>query len=89
MFFLRFFSFSFFIFLLLAFLLIILVFCKVLTFGQVTGDARDGRSRHRPTNQSFRVGKVHLATVKVAQENNRTYVRDDGKAGMKSQMDHR
>ena len=27
---------------------------------------RHGRSRHRPTNQSFRVCKVNLATLKVA-----------------------
>ena len=36
------------------------------TFGHVKGNARDGRSRHRLTNQSFRVCKVNLATLKVA-----------------------
>ena len=35
------------------------------TFGAVKGNARDGRSRHRPTNQS-RVCKVNLATRNVA-----------------------
>ena len=50
--------------------LFLLVFLRFFTFGQVQGDARDGRSRHRPTNQptnqSFRVCKVNLATLKVA-----------------------
>ena len=35
---------------------------KICTFGQVKSNAR----RHRPTNQSFRVCKVNLATIKVA-----------------------
>ena len=34
--------------------------------GQVKGNARDGRSRHPPTNQSFRACEVNLATLKVA-----------------------
>ena len=38
----------------------------IFTFGQVKGNALDGRSRHPPTNQSFRVCKVNLATLKVA-----------------------
>ena len=41
-------------------------FFEFFTFGQVTGNARDGRSLHRPTNQRLRVCKVHLATPKVA-----------------------
>ena len=67
-------------FFLLAFLFIFLVFfcClrflsflfflkkRFFAFGQVKGIARDGRSRHGPTNQSFRVCKVDLATLKVA-----------------------
>ena len=39
---------------------------RFFAFGQVKGIARDGRSRHGPTNQSFRVCKVDLATLKVA-----------------------
>ena len=39
---------------------------KFFTFGQVKSDARRGRSRHQPTNQSFRVRKLNLATLKVA-----------------------
>ena len=53
------------LFLLLAFLFIF--FCKrFFAFGQVKGNARHGRSRHRPTNQSFRVCKVNPATPMVA-----------------------
>ena len=44
----RFFSFS-------------LLFLKVLYIRAVKGDARDGRSRHPPTHQSFRECKVNLA----------------------------
>ena len=57
------FLFMFSCFFLLSFLFIFWRFC---TFVQVKGNGRDGWSRHRPTNQSFRVFKVHLTTVKVA-----------------------
>ena len=55
-------------FVLLAFLFILFVFLS-LTFGQVKGNARQGRSRHpvaTPTNQNVGVCKVNLATLKVA-----------------------
>ena len=45
---------------------IFVYFVKFCKFGQVQGNARDGRSRHRPTNQIFRVCKVNLATLNVA-----------------------
>ena len=41
-------------------------FLKVLSFGEVIDDARCGRARHPPTNQSFRVREDNLATLKVA-----------------------
>ena len=74
MFYLRFFSFSFFLFFLHVFLFIFSFFFlkkkRFLTFGQVKKDARYGRSRHpltnQPTNQSFRVCEVNLATLKLA-----------------------
>ena len=56
------------LFFLLAFLFFFLVLERFFTFGQVEGNACSGRSRHRPTNQSFRVCKVNLATLKVAQK---------------------
>ena len=40
------------------------------TFGQVQSNTRDGRARHPPTNHSFRVCKVNLATLKVAKNSN-------------------
>ena len=56
--------------LLLAFLFIFcFVFKRLFTFGQVKSNTRDGRSRHRPTKQSFRVCKVNLAIPKVAKKN--------------------
>ena len=66
MFFLRFFPFY--------YCLVCLRFLSFLkrffTFGQVKGNARHGRSRHQrrhqPINQSFRVCKFSLATLKVA-----------------------
>ena len=42
------------------------IFSRFFTSGQVKGNARHGRSRHPPTNQSFRVCRVNLATPKVA-----------------------
>ena len=56
-----------FFFLLLAFLLIFhfSINFRFLTFGKVKGNARYGRSRHQPTNQSL-VCEVNLATLKVA-----------------------
>ena len=39
------------------------LFYKFSTFGQVKGNARYGRSRHPPSNQSYRVRKVNLATL--------------------------
>ena len=77
----HFFNFSFFplaflfefflVFFLLVFLFMFLCFeNRFFTFRQVKGNTRDGRSRHHrrhsPTNQSFRVCKVDLATLKVA-----------------------
>ena len=47
------------------FLCFLLFFLKVL-YRQVIGNARYGRSRHRPTNQSFRVCDVDFAALKVA-----------------------
>ena len=44
------------------------IFKRFLTFGQVKGNVRYGRSRHPPTNQSFRVCKVNLATLEVAKK---------------------
>ena len=42
-------------------------FSRFFTFGQVKSNARDGRSRHHgDINQSVRVCKVNLATLKVA-----------------------
>ena len=59
------FFFSYFFFACVSFHLL-LFFKKIFTFGTVKGNARDGRSRHQPTNQSFRVCKVNLATRNVA-----------------------
>ena len=67
-FFLRFF---FFLFLFLLFLFCLRFFSfylRFFTFGQVTGNAPDGRSRH----QSFRVWKVNLATLNVATHTSNT-----------------
>ena len=58
-------SFLFMLFFLLA-CLFIFCFLRFVTFGQAKGNAPYSRSRHRQTNQSFRVCKVHLATLKVA-----------------------
>ena len=66
----RFFSFSFFLF----FFLLAFLFhsSRLFTFRQVKGSARDGRSRHRATNQSFRACEVNLATPQVAKINDST-----------------
>ena len=73
-----FFSFSFFvftcgfflIFLVFVFACVSFLFCFFwfFTFGVVKGNARYGRSRYPPTNQSFRVCIVNLATPKRSQQ---------------------
>ena len=45
------------------------IFLRFFTFGRSKSNSRDGRSRHRQTNQSFRVCNVNLATLKVATNN--------------------
>ena len=63
------FHFHFFLFcFLLALLFIYCFFTRFFTFGHVKGNGRNGRSRHRPTNQKFGVCKVNVATLKVAIE---------------------
>ena len=65
---LRFFSFNF-----SSFVFFFLVNNKrFFTLGQVKGNARHGRSRHRPT-KVFRVGKVALATLKIVTKTNRCF----------------
>ena len=64
--FLKFFIFHFFFIFYLRFFLYFSKKERFLPLEQVKGNARDGRSRHRPTNHSFRVWKVNLATLKVA-----------------------
>ena len=60
----HFFYFAFLVIFFLVFLFACVSFhsLRFFTFGQVEGNARDGRSRH----QSFRVCKVNFATLKVA-----------------------
>ena len=65
----------------LAFLIKFPLFCSLFTFGQVKGNARCGRSRHRSTNQSVRVCQVNLATPKVAM--NTDYLLQKKKTGEK------
>ena len=48
----------FFFFCVLSFLFIFSLFLRFRTFGKVQGNARDGRWRHPPTNQSLKVCKV-------------------------------
>ena len=46
---------------------VLFFFFTFFPFGQVKGNARDGQSRHRPTNRNFRVCKVNLSTQKKSQ----------------------
>ena len=70
-FFKKFFGCGFFFFFLIFCLIVFFFdFLRFFTFGQVKSNARDGRSRHPTTNQSFRVCKVNIATVQVANKKN-------------------
>ena len=62
-------------------------FLKFFRFRQVKGNARCGRSRHRPTNQSYQVCKVDLATLGVAIKTKKNGQREDPSTSLNQQRE--